>query len=153
MYATVSLPPVPVLQVFCFQHLSARARLTFLSARPRPASAMLRDVGFFGSRVALKSVRLRVLAFAVYPSPKPPPLPTMTGPAPEPDETIARDAASTTSSATASITAIPRRLRPPHIFPPCIVPPFASLSSCLRPRQSWWLPFLRSASVRGRGAS
>ena len=42
MYATVSLPPVPVLQPLFFQHLSARVTLTFRSARPRPASAILR---------------------------------------------------------------------------------------------------------------
>src|SRR6478736_8188210 len=111
MYATVSLPPVPVLHVLAFQHLSARARLTFLSARPRPASAMLRDVGFFGSSVALKSVFLSVVAFALYTSPYPPPLPMMTGAAalawvlpvlPRPVETITRPAASSTSARTAA---------------------------------------------------
>src|SRR6476620_4251083 len=112
MYPTVSLPPVPVLQTLFFQHLSARARLTFLSARPRPASAMLRDVGFFGSSVALNSVFLSVLAFALYTSPYPPPLPIMIGVAalacvlpvlPRPVETITSAAASSTSARTAAI--------------------------------------------------
>ena len=35
---------------------------------------MLRAVGFFGSSVALKSVCLRVVAFAMYTSPNPPSL-------------------------------------------------------------------------------
>ncbi len=79
MYATVSLPPVPVLQPLFFQHLSASAWLTFLSARPSPASAMLRDTLSFGSSVALKSVCLSVDAFAAYTSPNPFPVLMTTG--------------------------------------------------------------------------
>ena len=64
MYATVSLPFVPVVQPLLFQHLSASASLTFLSARPSPANAMLRDIVSFGSSVALKSVCASVDVFA-----------------------------------------------------------------------------------------
>ena len=52
--------------------------MTFLSARPSPASAMLRDILFAGSRLALKSVCLRVDAFAAYTSPNPLPPETIT---------------------------------------------------------------------------
>jgi hypothetical protein len=79
MYATVSLPPVPVSQTLFFQHLSASARLTFFSDRPSPANAMLRDILSFGSSVALKSVFLRVDVFAAYTSPNPLPV-LMTAP-------------------------------------------------------------------------
>src|SRR6476619_6061960 len=74
MYATVSLPPVPVLQPLFFQHLSASASLTFRSARPSPASAMLRDVASFGSSVALNSVCARVDVCSAETSPNPLPV-------------------------------------------------------------------------------
>src|SRR4026209_1690852 len=74
MYATVSLPPVPVVQPLFFQHLSASAWWTLRSDRPSPASAMLRDILSFGSSVALKSVCFSVAVFAAYTSPKPLPV-------------------------------------------------------------------------------
>src|SRR5438132_10041468 len=80
-YATVILPPVPVAQPLFFQHLSARARLTFISARWYAARAMFRALGFFGSRLAANSVFAMVEACAVYVSPYAPPFPT-TGDAP-----------------------------------------------------------------------
>ena len=65
MYATVSLPPVPVLHPLFFQHWSARAWLTGRSERPSPASAMLRAAGTAGRSLAWKSVFARVLTFAL----------------------------------------------------------------------------------------
>ena len=98
---------------------------------------MLRAVGSFGSSVALKSVCLRVLAFATYTSPNPPPLPITIGVAcaarfwavlPRLLETTASAA---TSSASTSTVIIGRLLLAADPFLPCIVPPFlVSLSSC-----------------------
>src|SRR6476659_9708661 len=137
MYATVSLPPVPVLQPLFFQHLSASAWLTFLSARPRPASAMLRDTLSFGSSVALKSVCLSVDAFAAYTSPNPFPVLMTTGFAeaacllpvlPLLAETSASAAAPSTRSATTP--ALRRRFGDTSdSFRSSIVPPFREPAS------------------------
>ena len=70
---------MPVLHPLFFQHLSASAWLTFLSARPYAARAMLRDIPSFGISFALKSVCASVDAFAAYTSPKPLPV-LMTNP-------------------------------------------------------------------------
>src|SRR4029453_15218434 len=133
MYATVSLPFVPVVQPLFFQHLSASAWLTFLSARPSPANAMLRDILFFGISVPLKSVCLSVDSFAAYTSPNPLPVLMTPGVAcfepvlPLPAETIPSASAAPRTRSVGPPTFHRRFRDTPDSFLPSIVPPFMSL--------------------------
>src|SRR3954454_8726044 len=160
MYATVSLPPVPVVQPLFFQHLSASALLTFFSERPSPASAMLRDVGFFGRSVALKSVFLSVDAFAAYTSPKPCPVLM----APLAGAACARAVRPLLVETNASIAASTRSANRPianarffdtaDSLRPSIVPPLMSV-----PRSVVWFTSRqgrrtsRTSAARGRGGT
>src|SRR6476620_11415554 len=100
---------------------------------------MLRDILFAGSRLALNSACLRVDAFAAYTSPNPLPPETITGFAadvPVPPLLVETSASVTPSTRTASTPATSGRLRDaPDSLRPCILPPFASISS--------WFPSLR----------
>src|ERR671930_1482724 len=155
-YATLSFPPVTVLQPLFFQHLSARFRLTFLSALPSPASAMLRAILFAGRSLALKSVFFSVAAFALYTSPKPPPAPTTVGFAaatvgllpvpPCPAATSTSVAASTTSSGSS------RRALARGLLRACIVRLLSSLNWCSRRARGGPAPAALLDRGHGRGA-